>query len=59
MQGPLFMQSPTPLFFGSVDSKKLRVIFRGSGDYRRLQVAANERDVKCAKIRGSVDFKGT
>jgi hypothetical protein len=31
----------------------------GSVDYRRLQMAANERDTKCAEILGSVDFKGS
>jgi hypothetical protein len=33
-------------------------MFSGSVDYRRLQVAANERDTKCANIPGSVDSKG-
>jgi hypothetical protein len=49
---------PTPLFFGSVDYRKLKVKIYGSVDYRRLQMAANERDTKCAKISVSVDFKG-
>jgi hypothetical protein len=48
---------PAPTFFGSVDSRKLKVKIYGSVDYRRLQVAANERDIKCAKISVSVDFK--
>jgi hypothetical protein len=51
--------TPTPCFFGSVDSGKVKVEIYGSVDYRRLQMADNERDTKCATILGSVDFKGT
>jgi hypothetical protein len=47
------------MFFGSVDYRRLKVIFLGSIDYRRLQMAANERDTKCAQNLGSVDSKGT
>ena len=50
---------PTPGFFGSVDSGRLKVEIYGSVDYRRLQVAANERDTKCTEILVSVDFKGS
>jgi hypothetical protein len=50
---------PTPGFFGSVDSRKLKVEIYGSVDYRRLQMAVNERDTKCARILGSGDFKGS
>jgi hypothetical protein len=50
---------PHPLFFGSVDSRWLKVRIYGSVDYRGLQVAVNERDTKCARILGSVDFKGS
>jgi hypothetical protein len=50
--------TPTPGFSGSVDSGRVKVNFRGSVDCRGLQVAGNERDIKCAKILGSVDFKG-
>jgi hypothetical protein len=51
---------PTPHpFFGSVDSRKIKVKNYGSVDYRGLQVAANERDRKYAEILGSVDSKGT
>jgi hypothetical protein len=47
------------MFFGSVDSGRLKVIFHGSADYRRLQLPANQRDAKCANILGSVDSKET
>jgi hypothetical protein len=47
------------MFFGSVDYKKLKARICGSVDYRRLQLPANERDAKCARILGSVDSKGT
>jgi hypothetical protein len=47
------------MFLGSVDSRRFKVIFRGSIDYKRLQVAYNQRDAKCAQILGSVDSKGT
>jgi hypothetical protein len=46
------------MFFGSVDSGKLKIKIYGSVDYRKLQLPANERDTKCARILGSVDFKG-
>jgi hypothetical protein len=52
------LRYPHPLFFGSVDSRRLKAEIYGSVDYRRLQLAANERDTKCAKVLGSVDFKG-
>jgi hypothetical protein len=48
---------PTPGFFGSVDSGRLKAEIYGSVDYRRLQVAANEQDTKWARILVSVDFK--
>jgi hypothetical protein len=53
------LRYPHPLFFGSVDSRRLKAEIYGSVDYRRLQVAANERDIKSAQIFGSVDSTGT
>jgi hypothetical protein len=47
------------MFFGSVDYGRLKVKNHGSVDYRRLQMATNERDTKCARILGSVDSKDT
>jgi hypothetical protein len=48
---------PTPMFFGSVDSGRVKGKNRGSVDSSRLETVYNECDTKVPRFLGSVDSK--
>jgi hypothetical protein len=47
------------MFFGSVDSGRVKPKNRGSVDSSRFETVCNECDAKAPRILGSVDSKGT
>jgi hypothetical protein len=49
---------PTPLFFGSVDSGRVKAKNRGSVDSSGLEIVYYECDTKVPRFLGSVDSKG-
>jgi hypothetical protein len=46
------------VFFGSIDSRRLKDRNRGSVDSGGLEIVYNECDTRVAQFSGSVDFKG-
>jgi hypothetical protein len=47
------------MFFGSVDSRRLKPKNHGSVDSNKLEIVCNECDTKAPQFPGSVDSKGT